>query len=798
MARFRRCASRRSASPPRSSPQVLVLALSACALLPWGAQAGLYTQSDQVVLLTTSTVDSVLFNSSVAVVVEFYASWCGHCVSFAPLWKSLARDTREWKPAVDLAVIDCADSENWEVCTRFGVRGYPTLKFFHAYSSKESTGVLFQVPMRNLTTLRRHIINMVETYKDSWPPACPPLEPASQVEIDKFFETNSVEHLALVFEKADSYVGREVILDLLQFENIAVRRVLDTEEGLVSRFGVTDFPSCYLYYPDGHFTRLRLQMEGRTFFSYALQRLPGVVRSGKPPPLASDISPNNTEMQWKQFNRTRVYMADLESALHYSLRLELAAHPTISGGALTALKRYISILAKHFPGRRVVRNLLQAADTWLQSQEDPEISYKSLLAVLDNKAGTPEAVLPKGLQWVGCQGSKPHFRRYPCSMWTLFHVITVEALNSSISDAQDILQAFRGYVYYYFGCRECAAHFEHMAKESMNLVKKLSDAILWLWSRHNRVNNRLAGALSEDPHFPKVQWPPPELCPKCHSLELGDHAWNYREVLSFLQEYYSANRILLDYLEPETELLRRQRGHQVIPKENEEVTGDHTARAARDVHEDLEEGQVQEEPPQEDQEEHPGMEDNQELDADQFADPGEGGNDVTPDLPPWKKAAPEEAAARRPSIVGLRPREPREDIVDLDSFVNQHYKAKALRAALISQRARKALPRQHEGGELQDVGLQPMEPDQFSWGEKQRLQKRALTGKYTGLEEEEELDVRSQSIRGPWMSVLSLGFSRLDVSLCMLLYMLSSLCLLAMYHYFQLRVRHRRGKVALP
>lgn len=43
---------------------------------------------------------------------------------------------------------------------------------------------------------------------------------------------------------------------------------------------------------------------------------------------------------------SRVYMADLESALHYSLRVELAAHRVISGTALISLKKYISVLSK--------------------------------------------------------------------------------------------------------------------------------------------------------------------------------------------------------------------------------------------------------------------------------------------------------------------------------------------------------------------------------------------------------------------------------------------------------------------
>lgn len=43
---------------------------------------------------------------------------------------------------------------------------------------------------------------------------------------------------------------------------------------------------------------------------------------------------------------------------------------------------------------------------------------------------TPNAALPEGVRWVACQGSQPHLRRYPCGVWTLFHVLTVQAKNA--------------------------------------------------------------------------------------------------------------------------------------------------------------------------------------------------------------------------------------------------------------------------------------------------------------------------------------------------------------------------------
>lgn len=61
---------------------------------PSGTDAGLYKPTDQIVVLNPRNVDAVLLNASAAVVAEFYVSWCGHCVQFSPVYKSLARDIR--------------------------------------------------------------------------------------------------------------------------------------------------------------------------------------------------------------------------------------------------------------------------------------------------------------------------------------------------------------------------------------------------------------------------------------------------------------------------------------------------------------------------------------------------------------------------------------------------------------------------------------------------------------------------------------------------------------------------------
>ncbi|XP_057697466.1 sulfhydryl oxidase 1 [Corythoichthys intestinalis] len=749
--RSNRASSRSSREMTKYSRHVAVFRLTFCLLLlSTVAEAGLYTTSDQIVAISLDNYKSVLVNSSSAIVVEFYASWCGHCIAFSPVYKRLARDIKEWKPAVDLAAIDCADENNRKVCSNFSITGYPTLKFFHAFGRKDSTGQRIKGVLHDVQALRHEIIDLMEK-QDPWPPACPPLEPTSQAEIDIFLETNNVRHLALIFENVSSYIGREVILDLLQFENIAVRRVLSTEDDLVTKLGVTEFPSCYLYYPGGNYTRLKVNIEARTFYLYALQGLPGVVRSGKSAPATRDNTSKSIEEVWRPHNRSRVYMADLESTLHYSLRVELAAHPVFTGEALTSLRNYISVLAKYFPGRPILMNLLKSLSLWLDNQTGDQVSYQAFSEILENSVQVPDAALPEGVRWVSCQGSQPHLRRYPCGMWTLFHLLTIQAKKFGGSDPKEVLNAMTGYISNFFGCRPCAEHFENMAKESLTEAKTFTDSILWLWSRHNRVNNRIAGALSEDPKFPKIQWPPPDLCADCHTVkDNGEHKWNTQQVLLFLQKYYSAEGILTDYLEDESEVLAKQKlKHASLLQ---------TEAQKRIEREALEKANAPNIAAQKEEEEV--------ADEDE-----EAGKALEPD-------GDRRQMIRRPSIVGMKPREVREDIVDLDSVVNRHFKAKAAQVATSSRVKRRTLQRNREERDSR-LGAVLIDPNVAS-------------------DERDLSDDGGLARRARWMSMLSIGFSKVDVSLCVILYFMSSTCLLAMYIFFKTRLRLRRAKVSLP
>ncbi|XP_058158716.1 sulfhydryl oxidase 2 [Dasypus novemcinctus] len=550
-------ARRPAPAPPRAArpPWLLVLLAAAAAAGPGaGGAARLYRAGEDAVwVLDSGSVRAATANSSAAWLVQFYSSWCGHCIGYAPTWRALAADVRDWAAVIRVAALDCAEEKNHDICRAYDVHFYPSFRYFKAFTKEFSTGENFKGPDREVQTVRHMMVDALQSHPEAdRPPACPALDPAQPSDILSLFDNPGSRYVAVLFESSSSYVGREVILDLVPYENIVVSRALDSDKAFLENLGISSVPSCYLVHPNGSRGVVAVGKPLRAFFSSYLKSLPDVQKRALPLPERPSEEEHASPAVWREFDKSRLHAADLESGLHYLLRVELAAHASLEGAELKTLKDFLTVLAKLFPGRPPVRKLLETLQEWLASLPLDRIPYDAVLDLVNNRMRISGIFLPNHIKWVGCQGSRPELRGYPCSLWKLFHVLTVGAGTHPKAlagtgfedDPQAVLQVIRRYVRTFFGCRECGEHFEEMARESLDLVKTPDQAVLWLWRKHNVVNSRLAGHLSEDPKFPKAPWPTPDLCPACHEEIKGLDSWDEGHVLAFLKRHYSSANLV--------------------------------------------------------------------------------------------------------------------------------------------------------------------------------------------------------------------------------------------------------------
>lgn len=81
--------------------------------------------SDQIVYTSDASFESDVLKSSVPVLVDYWAEWCGPCKMIAPILDEIATD---YQGKLKIAKVNV--DQNAQLTQKYGIRSIPTLMLF--------------------------------------------------------------------------------------------------------------------------------------------------------------------------------------------------------------------------------------------------------------------------------------------------------------------------------------------------------------------------------------------------------------------------------------------------------------------------------------------------------------------------------------------------------------------------------------------------------------------------------------------------------------------------------------------
>ncbi|XP_022150611.1 sulfhydryl oxidase 2 isoform X2 [Momordica charantia] len=231
-----------------------------------------------------------------------------------------------------------------------------------------------------------------------------------------------------------------------------------------------------------------------------------------------------------------VYDVEEATSTAFDIILE---HKMIKSETRASLIKFLQLLVVHHPSvrcRKGSAEILVNFDDLSPSDMKQEVASEKGAVKNFQICGKD---VPRGY-WIFCRGSRNDTRGFSCGLWVLLHSLSVRIEDG---ESQFAFTTICDFVHNFFVCEECRQHFYELCSSVSTPFNKARDFALWLWRAHNKVNERLLkeeeSVGTADPKFPKMTWPPVQLCSSCYrSRSSKPVEWDENEVHKFLTNYY--------------------------------------------------------------------------------------------------------------------------------------------------------------------------------------------------------------------------------------------------------------------
>ncbi|CAF1192510.1 unnamed protein product [Adineta steineri] len=458
--------------------------------------------------------------------IFYYLNYCGYCKKAEPGWEAVAQYAINWSKYIQIGAYDCA-SESLSIKDICQDEKYPQWRIYcpltnttHlAFSSEQRT--IKTKPEEILIWLLNKLNNIADQcYGQEWP-VKNMIKPKTKDDLNKIIPKS--------INKFQLFISDDILLYTLFVLNNS--KTIQTEPiyRLAEQNQITKDISIIkgIREKTGQITLQPIDSE----------------QIMKPFVLDKNIISHFETINRKNIATLKPTLSDIDSATVWMINRDLRRGlPDLTEN----VKSWIKTLYTYYPGSNTMKNFLFNLNEFVKNYTTlSPTEYQTYIN------STSIIKLPQ-LKFDHCNGSDSSKRGYPCTLWVLFHSMTVKqailaeqnALPSDIKPS-DVIVSIREFIGNFFLCEECVTHFVNMTINAENEIKSHHESILYLWRSHNIVNKRLRyEEYTNDPNWPKVPFPTKEQCNLCAQQidENGDaREYNENETYKFLKEFYSLN-----------------------------------------------------------------------------------------------------------------------------------------------------------------------------------------------------------------------------------------------------------------
>ncbi|RKF79362.1 putative protein disulfide-isomerase [Golovinomyces cichoracearum] len=209
-------------------------AIASTLLLALPVRANLYSKNSAVLSVDSKDYDRVIGQSNYTSIVEFYSPGCIHCRNLMPIYEKSAQ---KLAGLVKVAAVNCEKESNIDLCSSFGITGFPTLKISKPRKTDGRPFVEDYQGARSVKAIVETLIDKIPNY----------VEKPSLKSLDDWIH-DADGSLAILFTKKPKI---NPILKALAIEfkggiKFAHIQISESDLSITDRFGIKQLPTLML------------------------------------------------------------------------------------------------------------------------------------------------------------------------------------------------------------------------------------------------------------------------------------------------------------------------------------------------------------------------------------------------------------------------------------------------------------------------------------------------------------------------------------------------------------------------